>query len=92
MNYQFTRRLSGRAIADYRSVLPNPSRVALVGDRQLVTDLLLTYFVQPGTAIYVGYTAGFDDLVASDTGARFGPPTNPKARQFFVKASYLFRL
>lgn len=92
VNYQFTRRLSVRAIADYRSVLPNVSRVALVRDKQLVADLLVTYFVQPGTALYVGYTGGFDDLGSSEDGQHSGFPTKVRARQLFVKASYQFRL
>ena len=78
MNYQFTRALSVRAIADYRAVLPDTGRVMLTRSRKLTGDLLLTYLVQPGSAVYVGYTS------AMDNGARV-------SRQLFVKASYLFR-
>lgn len=78
MNYQFTRALSARAIADYRAVLPDAARVMLTRSRKLTGDLLLTYLVQPGSAVYVGYTS------AMDNGARV-------SRQLFVKTSYLFR-
>jgi len=78
MNYQFTRALSARAIADYRAVLPDAGRVTLTRSRRLTGDLLLTYLVQPGSAIYVGYTS------AMDNGTRV-------SRQLFVKTSYLVR-
>jgi hypothetical protein len=61
VNYQFTRALSLRAIGEYSGVLLNQSLVALTRDKRLVADLLLTYLAHPGTAVYVGYTAGFDN-------------------------------
>jgi hypothetical protein len=85
-NYQFTRPLSVRAILDYRAVLPNPSRVSLARDKRLTADLLFTYLVQPGTAMYVGYTTGFDNMSMP------GPPTEVRSRQLFVKVSYLLRI
>jgi hypothetical protein len=78
VNYQFTRALSARAIADYRAVLPDAARVMLTRSRRLTGDLLLTYLVQPGSGVYVGYTS------AMDNGTRV-------SRQLFVKTSYLFR-
>jgi len=92
LNYQFTRRLSVRAIADYRSVLSNPIRVALPRTKQIVGDVLLTYLVQPGTALYVGYTSTEDNAVFGASEPMYeGPPTRPQSRQLFVKTSYLLR-
>jgi hypothetical protein len=90
VNYQFTRLLSLRTILDYRAVLPNPSLVALTRDKRFVGDVLLTYLVQPGTAMYLGYTSGFDNM-ANPAEPPIGPPTNPRSKQLFVKASYLVR-
>jgi hypothetical protein len=93
VNYQFTRELSLRAILDYNAVLSDPSLVALDRTKHLSADVLLTYLTHPGTALYVGYTDGYDS-VALDAASRLVPirnPTTSTARQFFVKTSYLFR-
>ena len=58
VNYQFTRPLSLRAIFDYDAVLSNPALVALERTKQLTAEVLLTYLVNPGTAVYAGYTDG----------------------------------
>lgn len=95
LNYQFNRELSLRAILDYNAVLPNNQLVALPRSKRLAADLLLTYLLNPGTAFYLGYTDGYENL-ALDPGApptlrRTGSPTTSTGRQFFVKMSYLFR-
>ena len=93
VNYQFTRELSLRAILDYNAVLPDPSLVALDRTKHLSADVLFTYLVHPGTALYVGYTDGYDS-VALDASSRLVPirnPTTSTGRQFFVKTSYMFR-
>lgn len=92
VNYQFTRPLSLRAIGEYRAVLPNQSLVALTRDKRLVADLLLTYLAHPGTAVYVGYTAGFDNDGSLRAVGGAGPPIDPRSRQLFVKVSYLFHM
>jgi hypothetical protein len=93
VNYQFTRALSLRAIVDYNAILSNPDLVALPRTKHLTGDILMTYLLSPGTALYVGYTNGFDNLALDPvTGLR--PTRNPSTstgRQFFVKTSYLFR-
>ena len=97
VNYQFTRALSLRGILDYNSVLPDTSLVALDRRKHLTADLLLTYLVHPGTALYVGYTDGYDNLRPQPGDAGVGPlilsgaPTVSTGRQVFVKSSYLFR-
>ncbi len=95
-NYQFTRPLSLRVILDYNSVLPNPSLVALEHAKRFTGDVLLTYLVNPGTALYVGYTDRYENLdivpTFPPTLGRIGLPTVSTGRQFFVKLSYLLRL
>jgi len=94
VNYQFTRALSVRGILDYNSVLPNQSLVGLDRRKHVTADVLMTYLVHPGTALYVGYTDGYDNLRpdADSTVLRpGGAPTVSTGRQLFVKSSYLFR-
>ena len=97
-NYQFTRELSARVILQYTSVLSNPAISALSRSKNFNTDFLITYLVHPGTAIYVGYNT---DLANLNRNLAVDPLTNliltrphgylNDGRQFFVKASYLFR-
>jgi hypothetical protein len=96
VNYQFTRALSLRGILDYSGVLPNTSVVALDRRKHLTADFLMTYLLHPGTAFYVGYTDGYDNLrrdPASPEGSLVlgGAPTMSTGRQVFVKSSYLVR-
>jgi hypothetical protein len=95
VNYQFTRELSLRLILDYNAVLPNEQLVTLARSKRFVADVLFTYLLNPGTALYLGYTDIYDNL-ALDPGPppalqRTGSPTTSTGRQFFVKLSYLFR-
>lgn len=94
MNYQFTRALSLRGIFDYNAVLPNTSVVALDRNKHVTADWLMTYLVHPGTALYVGYTDGYENLrrdALSGALSPAGAPTVSSGRQIFVKSSYLFR-
>jgi hypothetical protein len=91
-NYQFSRKLSLRFILDYDAVLPNASLITLENTKRFTPDILLTYLVNPGTALYVGYTDRYENLLLRPgTFARGGSLTTPTDRQFFVKMSYLFR-
>lgn len=91
-NYQFTREFSLRAIVDYNAVLSDSSLVALDRTKHLSADILLTYLVHPGTALYIGYTDGYDSIDIGPSGLRPSRnPTTSTGRQFFVKTSYLFR-
>jgi hypothetical protein len=94
VNYQFTRALSLRGILDYNAILPNESLVALERRKHLTADMLLTYLVHPGTAVYIGYTDGYDNLRRDSVEGQLslgGGPTLSTGRQVFVKTSYLFR-
>jgi hypothetical protein len=98
LNYQFTKELSLRAILDYNSVLPNSQLVALGRSKSLKADLLLTYLLNPGTALYIGYSDLYENLeIDAVTAAplrtlrRTRAPDNSTGRQVFIKLSYLFR-
>jgi hypothetical protein len=95
-NYQFTRELSARVILQYTTVLSNPLLSALSPTKNFNTDFLITYLVHPGTAIYVGYNSNLQNLDRRLLPTPTGLLTNPDnfindGRQFFVKASYLYR-
>jgi hypothetical protein len=95
LNYQFTRALSVRAIADYYALLPNTLLIGSTPSKVLTGDILLTYLVHPGTALYIGYTNRHENLALDPT----IPPSvqinnslsMTTGRQFFIKLSYLFR-
>lgn len=95
INYQFNRALSVRTIVDYNAVLPNERLVALGRDKRFTTDFLMTYLVNPGTALHVGYTDGYQNVAIAPTDPpsliRTAAPFNSTGRQFFVKMSYLLR-
>ena len=95
-NYQFTRELSARVILQYNTVLSNPLISALSPTKNFNADFLITYLVHPGTAIYVGYNSNLQNLdrrlVPTPTGLLTTPDNFINdGRQFFVKASYLYR-
>ena len=69
-NYQFTREWSLRAILDYNSLDPNVAVIDLERGRHFGADVLLTWLAQPGTAFYIGYTDGYDDLRARSDAPR----------------------
>lgn len=62
--------------------------------KQFTTDVLFTYLLHPGTAVYVGYNNGYTDLtlrgVPPSVNAQ-GAPNNSTTRLLFVKVSYLLR-
>jgi len=95
LNYQFTRALSARGIIDYETVRPNAALVDLDDERRLNVDVLFTYLVNPWTAVYVGYTDGYENWLAPGLVERpMTPADAPLAsvgRQVFVKVSYLLR-
>jgi Domain of unknown function (DUF5916) len=95
-NWQFTRELSARVILQYTSVLSNPLISSLSPTKDVNADLLFTYLINPGTAVYVGYNSDLQNidrrLIPTSTGLLTSPDTFMNdGRQFFVKISYLFR-
>lgn len=95
INYQFSRALSIRLILDYNDTFTNPNLIAEVPFARWRGDVLLTYLVHPGTALYVGYADRYDSVVVYPTDPPIlrmtDSPRTSTARQFFVKVSYLFR-
>jgi hypothetical protein len=105
-NYQFTREFSLRFIAQFNGLLANPQYSSLQTVKNMNVDLLFTYLLHPGTAVYVGYNSNLenvnpalcDRLPSSGQCDPAGPGLlrTPNGyindgRLFFVKISYLFR-
>ena len=104
LNYQFTRAFSARVIVEYDSTLANPLETSLPRTKEVQTQALLTWLPHPGTAIYIGYNNDIQNLDRAlcnrlpgggcdpnNTVAPRSPLYLNDGRQFFVKASYLFR-
>lgn len=95
-NYQFTPQLSLRLIGQYDALLGNPSLTALSNSKNVNADVLVTYLVHPGTAIYAGYNSNVSNIHPSLTNTDDGLLRTRNrfindGRQVFVKVSYLFR-
>jgi hypothetical protein len=76
-NYQVSRRLSARLIVGVERLAADPTQSSLRREQRLNIDVLVTYFVQPGTAIYVGLNRDRHPLASTvDT------------QQVFIKMSY----
>ncbi len=92
LSYQLTRELSLRLIADYQAVLPNSTVIAVNREKRLTGDLLVTYLVNPGTAVYAGYSDRYENLTFSGVDlVREGAPDLSTGRQAYLKVSYLIR-
>ena len=107
LNYQFTKELSLRLILDYNATIANSNLLDLQTNlgsfdggpiapaKRLTTDVLFTYLLHPGTAVYVGYNNGYSDLILRPgpppSVTAQGAPNNSTSRLFFVKLSYLLR-
>ena len=96
-NYQFTRELSLRIIGQYSAVLANSQLTSLQTTKSFNADVLLTYLLHPGTAVYLGYNSNLQNLDRSlglDANGNLLRTQNRflnDGRQFFVKVSYLLR-
>jgi len=104
VNFQFTRSLSARVIAELDSTLANPAETSLLQTKRLATQALLTWLPHPGTAIYFGYTNDLQNIDRSLCNRLVGGSCDPMktdlprsatmmndGKQIFLKASYLFR-
>jgi uncharacterized protein DUF5916 len=95
VNYQFTRALSLRAILDYYALLPDESQIDYTTSRIFTGDVLMTYLIRPGTALYIGYTNRMENAAIDPAAlARLrltGSTGTVSDRQFFTKVSYLLR-
>lgn len=95
-SWQATRRLAVRVILDYEGVLPDERLSALEKTRRLSGDALVTYLINPGTAVHLGYTDRRENLdidpVLPARLRRLEWPQTSTARQLFFKVSYLWRM
>ena len=93
--WQFNQKLSARVIPQYTTVLANPVATSLSTTKTFNADFLVSYLVNPFTALYVGYNRNMDNLELLPPSAAYtllrtrGLATDGK--QFFVKLSYSFR-
>jgi Domain of unknown function (DUF5916) len=95
-NWQFSPRLGIRTIFQYNTILPNEGLTSLQPTKQFNADFLVSYIVNPWTALYVGYNSDQQNinLIPTSTGSEL-LRTNRflnDGRQFFVKFSYYFGL
>jgi hypothetical protein len=106
-NYQFTKEFSLRMIGQYVTTIANPGFTTLQTTKNFNGDVLFTYLLNPGTAIYVGYNSNLQNLdpslqrvcggLACAPGQSFDGLARTRStflndgRQVFVKLSYLFR-
>ena len=94
-DWQLNHKLSLRFILQYETVLSNPDLTLLETSKNLNGDFLLTYLVNPWTALYVGYNDNHRDLdLLEGELSRSGRNRRflNDSRQFFVKLSYLLTL
>ena len=93
-NYQFTKELSLRFIAQYEETDAGPA-TRLIDDKNLNFDLLLRYVLNPWSAFYVGYNSNQSNFdIVEVEGERELIVTNDLRNdgdQFFVKFSYMFQ-
>jgi Domain of unknown function (DUF5916) len=95
-NYQFTKEFSLRLIGQYETTISNPFLTTLQNTKSFNADVLFTYLLNPGTAIYAGYNSNLQNL---DPRLQFTPDGLLRTRnsfindgrQVFIKISYLFR-
>src|SRR5690606_17609071 len=93
-NYQFTREMSLRFIAQYEKTDAGPA-TRLVDDENLNFDVLLRYVLNPWSALYFGYNrnASNFDIIDTEDGRELIVADNLRrdGDQFFVKFSYMFQ-
>ena len=94
--FLFTRELQARAIVQWDDLSAARERTFLTPHRTVNVDVLLTWLLHPGTAVYAGFNDNRADLDGRFSGAvagllRPGGVLTSDGRQFFIKASYLWR-
>ena len=93
-NYQFTKELSLRFIAQYDETDAGPA-TRLEDDESLNFDMLLRYVINPWSAFYIGYNSNQSnfDIVEMEGERELVVANNLRqdGDQFFVKFSYLFQ-
>lgn len=90
LNVHLTRTLSLRAIVDYERVAASPRRSAVRSRQPVGLDLLGSYQLNPGTAVFVGVVDRLEPVGFEAPFPAF-PVLQSVGRQAFVKVSWLFR-
>ena len=94
--YQFDPKWSIRLTAQYEALLPNSALTSDPLAKQFNGDFLLTYRVNLGTVVYLGYNHDLQNydprlLVSGQQLARTGEGFITDGRMAFIKISYLFQ-
>ncbi|MEQ1513147.1 MAG: DUF5916 domain-containing protein [Lysobacteraceae bacterium] len=92
-NYQFSRFLSAHIIFDYSDLQTDTSLFAFDRSKRLTSDVLVSYVLSPGTALYVGYTDQQQNLRLIGSPRILQLTDNldlHTGKQLFVKYSRLF--
>ena len=93
-NYQFTKELSLRFIAQHEETVPT-ALTRLQPQENLNFDVLLRYVINPWSAFYVGYNTNSSNfqLIDTEEGSRMmlTDDLERDGRQLFVKFSYLLQ-
>ena len=93
-NYQFTREMSLRLIAQYEKTDAGPA-TRLVDDENLNFDVLLRYVLNPWSALYFGYNSNQSnfDIIDTEDGRELivADHLRRDGDQIFVKFSYMFQ-
>ena len=85
LSYQFSRELSLCRITELRARREFDASEALVPKTQTLTpDVLVSYYVRPGTVVYVGYGSFLDGSETADL--------RPARSSVFTKVSYLLQM
>jgi hypothetical protein len=97
LNWQHNRRFSLRLILQYNVTLANQALTSLQTTKNFNVDFLVTYLVNPWTALYVGLNSNYQnlDLISSGDTRVLNRTRNSflnDSRQLFVKYSYLLRI
>lgn len=95
LNWQFTREWSLRTIIQYERTNPNPFETTVTNHKNWNFDLLLTYRVNPWTAVYLSYNTNRQNIAIEErNGIASIVHTNSlitDSEQLLFKFTYLLR-
>lgn len=95
LNWQFTREWSLRTIIQYERTRPNPLETTITDHKNWNFDLLLTYRVNPWTAMYLSYNTNRQNIAVEErNGIASIVHTNSlitDSEQLLLKFTYLLR-
>ena len=93
---QVSKGLALRGVADFNKLFTNPALFAEPPYRGFTYDFLVRFSPSPGTALFVGFTERYENVLLDPRQRAFGVlPTvsaTPVGQRIFAKLSYLVRL